>query len=141
MMTVQRVTRYLWASPATALGLAGAFLALWRGRIELRQGVVEAHGPALRWSLTHISPLPEGIAAITLGHVVLGRDAQALDATRAHERVHVRQYERWGLFMLPAYVIASAWAWVRGGHAYFDNPFERQAFGNHEGGARSARRP
>jgi hypothetical protein len=133
MMMLRRFAGYVWASPATVLGLAGASLALWRGRIELRQGVVEARGPALRWALTHLSLLPGGIAAITLGHVVLGRDAHTLDSTRAHERVHVRQYERWGMFMLPAYVLASVWAWARGAHFYFDNPFERQAFGNHEG--------
>lgn len=138
MMGVQGVAGYLWASPATGLGLLGASLALWRGHVGLRQGVVEAHGPALRWALTHLSVMPGGIAAITLGHVVLGRDAQAIDMTRAHERVHVRQYERWGIVMLPAYVLASFWAWARGAHFYFDNPFERQAFGNHEAGLHEA---
>ena len=139
MRGVRRFAGYLWASPATVLGLLGASLALWRGRIEIRRGVVEAHGPALRWTLTHLSVLPGGIAAITLGHVILARDARTLHSTRAHERVHVRQYERWGLFMVPAYVLASAWGWARGKHFYFDNPFERQAFGNHEGGLHRGR--
>jgi hypothetical protein len=32
---------------------------------------------------------------MTLGHVVIARDQDLLDLTRAHERVHVRQCERW----------------------------------------------
>jgi hypothetical protein len=51
-----------------------------------------------------------------------------LDETRAHERVHVAQCERWGPLFVPAYLAAGAWAWARGRHPYFDNPFEREAF-------------
>ncbi len=65
---------------------------------------------------------------MTLGHVVLGRDPAALDQSRAHERVHVAQCERWGVAFLPAYACASALAWLRGGDAYFDNAFEREAW-------------
>ena len=67
---------------------------------------------------------------MTLGHVVLGRNRDALSRTRAHERVHVEQCERWGPFFLPAYLIASAWVWIRGGNFYLDNPFEREAYLN-----------
>jgi hypothetical protein len=59
---------------------------------------------------------------------VLARDEAALDETRAHERVHVAQCERWGLLFVPAYLGASALAWLRGGDAYFDNVFEREAW-------------
>ena len=44
---------------------------------------------------------------MTLGHVVLGRSAAALAETRAHERVHVTQCERWGPFFVPAYAASS----------------------------------
>ncbi len=64
---------------------------------------------------------------MTLGHVILGADSGALDATRAHELVHVRQCERWGPFFLPAYALASLWALLRGGHYYRDNGFEVHA--------------
>jgi hypothetical protein len=66
---------------------------------------------------------------VTLGHVVLGRDRECLDQTRAHERAHVRQCEQWGPLFLPAYLLASIWARVRGGELYYDNWFERQARG------------
>jgi hypothetical protein len=121
------MVRYLWASPTTVLGLALALMALHRGRVLAVGGVLEVSGPLVRWALRHLVPLRGGALAITLGHVVLGRDARALDETRAHERVHVRQYERWGPLFVPAYVAASIWAVVRGGHFYFDNVFEREA--------------
>jgi hypothetical protein len=79
--------------------------------------------------LQHLVPLRGGALAITLGHIVLGRDAAALDSTRTHERVHVRQVERWGLFFLPAYLLSSLLALLRGHDSYRDNWFEREAFG------------
>lgn len=121
------MVRYLWASPTTLVGLALVLMTLRRGRVRVVGGVIEASGPMVRCALTHLMPLRGGAAAITLGHVVLGRDARALARTRAHERVHVRQYERWGPLFLPAYVAASAWAAMRGGHFYDDNVFEREA--------------
>ena len=64
---------------------------------------------------------------MTLGHVVIGHDARALDITRAHERVHVRQYELWGPFFLPAYLVAGAVQLLKGRDPYRDNPFEVEA--------------
>jgi len=78
-------------------------------------------------ALTRLTPLAGGADAITLGHIVIGRNARSLEATRAHERAHVRQYEFWGPLFLPAYLIAGLCALGRGCHPYFDNRFERQA--------------
>jgi membrane protein YqaA with SNARE-associated domain len=119
--------RYVWASPLTVLGLTLATLTLGGGRVRIVAGVIEAHGPWLRWLLSTCVPLSGGAAAITFGHVVLGQDEHALNRTRAHERVHVRQYERWGVLFLPAYAAASLLALLSGGHYYFDNVFEREA--------------
>jgi hypothetical protein len=124
---VTALLRYLWAAPSTAIGLGLSVLAFPKGRIAVFEGVIEAHGPLLRWVLTRVAPPPGGIAAITLGHVVLACDRRALEQTRSHERVHVRQYERWGPFFLPAYAAASLWALARGRHPYVDNWFEREA--------------
>ena len=124
---MRRLLSYLWAAPATVPGLICSSLALAGGEIRIVDGVVEAHGPALRWALRRLVPLRGGAAAITLGHVVLAVSATALAETRAHERVHVCQYARWGPLFLPAYVIASAGAWCRGEHVYFGNRFEREA--------------
>ncbi len=65
--------------------------------------------------------------AMTLGHVILGIDAAALEESREHEHVHVRQYEQWGPFFLPAYAASSLWQLACGRRCYRDNWFERQA--------------
>src|SRR6185436_11599239 len=91
-------------------------------------GVLEAHGPTLAWLLSHLTPMPGGAAALTLGHVVIARDDCSLESTRAHERVHVRQCETWGPFFVPAYLAASLSAFLRGHNFYFDNRFEVEAF-------------
>ena len=99
---MNRLVRYLWASPTTVVGLVVATLACYRGRIDLVAGAVEAHGPLLDWALRRLIPLQGGAEAMTLGHVVVGRSARVLAVTRAHERVHVEQYERWGPIFIPA---------------------------------------
>ena len=66
--------------------------------------------------------------AFTLGHTVFGQTDAALDVTHDHERVHVRQFERWGPLMGPAYLGCSLVLWLMGRRPYRDNPFERQAF-------------
>lgn len=124
-----RPLAYLWASPYTALGLlVGAVGYLTGGRLRVRDGVIEAWGGILRPLLQRCVPFPGGAMAITLGHVVVGRSDDALALTRSHERVHVRQYERWGPLFLPAYLAGSAWGLVRRRGVYRGNPFERQAF-------------
>lgn len=128
MSVCSRIGRYLWAGPASLVGLTAIVLGFWRVRCRVVEGVVEAHGPLIAWGLRNLAVHGGGVAAITLGHVVLGLDALTLDWSRAHERVHVRQYERWGLLFLPAYLIASALAVSRGGHFYFDNAFEAEAW-------------
>ena len=124
---MNRFLRYLWAGPATLIGLIVAFALIRRGRISCVEGVIEAHSPLLERALASLTPLARGAEAMTLGHVVLGRNARALEVTRGHERVHVRQYETWGPFFLPAYFLAGACALAMGRHPYFDNQFEREA--------------
>jgi uncharacterized protein (DUF2062 family) len=77
--------------------------------------------------LRNLTLVPGGAAALTLGHVVIGRDRASLESTRAHERVHVRQCEAWGPLFVPAYLAASLAAAARGRSAYYHNRFEVQA--------------
>lgn len=120
------VLRYVWASPATLLGLCVALAGrLSGGTVCIEQGVIEAHGGLVTALLRgRISA-----AAMTLGHVILGRNQECLDFSRRHEHVHVRQYERWGPLMIPIYLTASAVLYFRGFDPYLDNPFEKEAFG------------
>src|SRR2546423_1492085 len=64
------------------------------GSVRRLAGTCEVHGGALDavFGLLNRS----GLQAVTLGHVIVGRDAASLDEFRAHERTHVRQWERWG---------------------------------------------
>lgn len=127
---VIRILAYLWAGPNTVLGLLFWPLArLTGGRARRIAGVVEIEGGAVAWLLTHATPIG-GAMALTFGHVILGQSRAALDVSRHHEHVHVRQYERWGPLFLPAYLAGSAIAALRGGHFYRDNPFEREAYGD-----------
>ena len=120
--------RYLWTLPNTLIGACFVPLAyLSGGRVKPVEGILEVHGRAIAWLLRRFVPLAGGAAAITLGHIVIGRDEADLERCRSHEQAHVRQYERWGPFFLPAYFAAALVARLKGGDAYFDNPFERQA--------------
>jgi hypothetical protein len=118
---------YGWAAPTTAVGLvAGGLTLASGGHARLRQGTLEFHGGFSAWMLKRVA----GAMAMTLGHVILGRDAWSLDICREHEQAHVRQVERWGPLFLPAYVACSLWEWTRrnkGRHYYYDNYFERDA--------------
>lgn len=125
-----RPLAYLWAAPATAPGLVLAGLAaVTGGRVRICNGVIEAHGGAvgrlLRW---------RGAAAAALGHVILARDADCLARSRDHEMHHVRQFERWGVFLLPAYFVVAGSLRATGRHPYLDHPFEPPA-GPPPGGA------
>jgi hypothetical protein len=119
---------YVWASPNTLLGLvAGAFVLFLGGGVRRIGGVAEFHGGILgRLIASPAAHCP--FRATTLGHVILGTDEATLDCARTHEHVHVRQYEQWGPFFLPAYLASSAWQLVCGRRCYRDNWFERQAY-------------
>jgi|SRR6267142_541580 len=127
-MTLRKLFLYLWSSPTSVLGLF--FLhptLLTGGRASVVDGVLEIHGGLTTFFLKNCTLLPDGASAMTLGHIVLGRDQFSLDRTRSHERIHVRQCETWGPFFLPAYGIASALAFLRGQDPYLDNRFEIEA--------------
>src|SRR5438105_513547 len=96
-LTLGRCLRYVWVFHTTALGLCFLHLTLLTGGgSQVVNGVLEIYGGAAAFFLRHFTLLAGGASAMTLGHVVLGLDRGALARTRSHERVHVRQCERWG---------------------------------------------
>jgi hypothetical protein len=124
---VARLFAYAWAAPNTALGaVAGLVVLCLGGRVRFASGTAEFSGGLLR-GLCRSLPGPFRFAAITVGHVILGVSEEELSAHRAHEHVHVRQYELWGMFFLPAYALSSLWQVALGRRGYRDNFFERQA--------------
>lgn len=114
---------YAWASPASMVGLVLAVPILLLGAsLRLRAGVLEV-AFAKSAERTHRIPFD----AITFGHIVLGRSMRVLDKLQAHELVHVRQFERWGVLLLVAYPVSSLVQALRGRDPYFSNYFELQA--------------
>jgi hypothetical protein len=127
----RRMVVYLWVFPTTSAGLLFLPLALFSGGgAQWHEGVLEIHGGWVGRFLRKPAGifLEGGASAMTLGHVVLGLDPATLRRTRSHERIHVRQCERWGPLFIPAYLLASLIVWLRGRDGYLDNPFEREAY-------------
>ena len=127
LVTLSFASRLLWAAPCSLLGLL-LCAAVWfiGGSVRWVDGVLECsldEGAFVNW-LHRRQPF----AAITLGHVILALRAEDLRRWHAHERVHVRQFERWGVLFLLAYPAASFWAWLRAEDAYLANCFEREAY-------------
>ncbi len=94
----------------------------------MRGRAIEFYGGGVKWLIQRL-PSGQMFLAITIGHTILGQTQAALDITRDHETVHIGQYERWGPFMIPAYLLGSVYVWFKGGRLYRDNPFEREAYG------------
>ena len=115
MRGLAALLRYAWASPATLLGLALALVGVLvgaRGRVVA--GALEVGGGRLDALVARL-PRSMRFGAITLGHVIVGLDPATLERCRAHEQVHVRQYERWGPLFFPLYLGSSLGALLRGG--------------------------
>ncbi|MEX0834897.1 MAG: hypothetical protein WD010_02320 [Nitriliruptor sp.] len=115
---IGRFAAALWASPLTTagvvLGLLGGAVPRWdpvHGCL-VAAGVRGPSGAALAMV---------GADANTIGQVVLARHGQPSAALLSHEVAHVRQSERLGPFLLPAYV------WLSARYGYRDHPLERAA--------------
>jgi hypothetical protein len=107
-----------WAGPMTAIGFG---LALAAGRLPVwddQLGCYVATG--MRGPSSRLLELL-GADANTVGQVVLATPAEPSRVLLAHESVHARQAERFGLLLLPTYV------WLGARYGYRDNPFERAA--------------
>ena len=128
MTAFRRAIRYAWALPASLVGLLLALPALMTGATLRRVcGALEVAGGRIDWALRRW-PGSLRFSAITFGHVIIARDHPTLARCRAHEHVHARQYERWGVLLLLLYPASSLIQLLRGRHPYWDNTFEREAF-------------
>jgi hypothetical protein len=122
-----RIAKLVWAAPCSLIGLVLATVVLLLGGSAKRaSGTIEVtlrHSEAARPLLARLLPF----RAIALGHVIIAVGRQELEQLRAHELVHVQQYERWGIAFFIAYAASSVWQLLHGRSAYWDNPFEVQA--------------
>jgi hypothetical protein len=119
--------RRVWAAPCTALGLLiGAWPLALGGRIARCDGAIEItyrERLAACGRIARVLPF----RGIVFGHVILAVTGEELARIRAHERVHVEQYERWGPLFFLAYGASGLWQLLRGRRPYWDNAFEVQA--------------
>lgn len=122
---VGRAAAALWAAPLTIIGVAVAAFGGGARRWDTERGclVVEGVGGPSSAALRAV-----GADANTIGQVVLSRSRVAPEALLDHEAVHVRQAERLGPLLFPAYV------WLAARYGYRDHPLERAA----RAGARAA---
>ena len=131
---ISRILKTVWAFPVSIIALCVLPLALWHAQWAVRNGVLEITSPALSWFLRGVwfraLAGGAGFAAATIGQVIIARDAQCMNACRAHEHAHVRQCERWGILFPFAYVCAGLYTALRKrswSAYYWDNPFEIEA--------------
>lgn len=69
---------YIWTSPNSLIGLLiGLVGLLTQGRVQVRDGCLEFFGGGVSWMLNRLGS--RGVAAMTLGHAILGQDRQTLD--------------------------------------------------------------
>jgi tetratricopeptide (TPR) repeat protein len=128
----RRLLTIIWASPYTLLGLfLGGIGVFTGGRARIRGGAVEFYDGGVKWLLQRF-PTGQFPLACTVGHTILGQTDASLDIARDHEMVHVRQFERWGPLMAPAYLGCCLVLWLMRRRPYRDNPFEREAYGESE---------
>ena len=126
-MLFVRLFKIVWALPYTVLGLMIGLAGLCTGGKVLRRWPLEFCDGGVCWILSHL--FNDYVMAMALGHVILGRTESARELCRRHELVHVRQYQRWGPFLLPAYYVCYLYLQLRGKDGYRENPFEKEACG------------
>ena len=124
---LRRVWGLLWASPCSVVGMVLAVLLLLAGgQARWSAGALEV---TYRQSEAGCGRLASKFAfrGIVFGHVILAVTRDELLRIGPHERVHVQQYERWGMLFFFAYGASSLWQLLQGRSAYWDNHFEVQA--------------
>lgn len=112
----------LWNGASSVVGLGGALGGRWLWNKS--DFMLEVSGGWLIGILARAG----WASAITLGEVVLYADCTLIPLLHDHEMVHVRQGRLWGPFFLPAYVLESAYQWLRTGDGYHNNRFEVAAY-------------
>ena len=122
-----KFAKLLWASPCSLVGLALATaILLFGGRARLKLGALEV---TYRQSQAGCGKLSRSLPfrGIVFGHVILAVTAEELRSIGPHERVHVRQYERWGPLFFFAYGASSLWQLLHARSPYWYNHFEVEA--------------
>ncbi len=122
-----KVAKLFWASPCSAVGLLlGVIPMALGGKAVWKRGALEV---TYRQNQNSCGKFAQALPfrGIVFGHVILAVTDEELCHIGPHERVHVEQYECWGLFFFPAYALSGLWQLFRGRSPYWYNHFEVQA--------------
>ena len=103
---------FLWGLPVTLVGVAAALLSV--PSLQLRGGMIMCKSTK---GLAYILLARRGVAAITLGRILIVTHDLSPHLWH-HEIEHARQAERWGILLIPLYLINQA------RFGYRQNPFE-----------------
>jgi hypothetical protein len=90
---------FVWTLPNTLLGLVAGALTFQRPRV-VQGALVFDRGPR---GLTAVMRAFDR-AAMTVGYVIVS-SAPVEGTLLRHEQHHIRQYERWGPFFIPVYLL------------------------------------
>ena len=126
-MNAPKLVKVCWAAPCTAIGLLLACIPLaLGGKARLHTGAIEV---CYRERIADCGQVARTLPfrGIVFGHVILAVSNEELLRIGPHERVHVQQYERWGIAFFIAYPLSSVWQLLCGRHPYRDNHFEVEA--------------
>ena len=119
-----RFAKYFWVLPISCIGiLLIPFVIASGGTVSRVSGAIEIEGGFLSRLFLWLR-----LEALTVGHIILGPCRESLTRCRAHEHIHVSQYERWGALFPFLYLASSVIVFVRGQDPYRKNVFEREAF-------------
>lgn len=124
---IWRLMKLTWVAPCSLVGLiAASAVLLCGGSARRASGTLEV---TLRHSEAECPAIAKCLPfrAIALGHVIIAVGQLDLERLRAHELVHVRQYERWGIVFFVAYAASGIWQVLNGRNPYWNNHFEVQA--------------
>src|SRR5437867_3411040 len=97
MSSLAKAAKFIWAAPCSVVGvILVAGVLLLGGRAKRSLGTLEFtlhdwEASSGNWARSL------RFRAITFGHVIIAATEQEFTYSRAHELVHVRQYERWGV--------------------------------------------
>ena len=133
MQRLPTIAGILWASPYSVIGLVIGPLACAPAAVRefaIGSSSSMAGGGFLVCPSSARRRVCAGVYAGPYHSRSIG--ALALTFARAHEMVHVRQYERWGPLLGPAYLLCSFVLWLMRRRPYLDNPFEREAYDESE---------
>jgi hypothetical protein len=96
---MEHPVRFLWTLPNTLLGVVAGALTFQQPRVVEGALVFDRGARGLTAVMREF-----GRTAMTVGYVIVSSEPVE-GALLRHEQHHIRQYERWGPFFIPVYLL------------------------------------